>query len=558
MLRSLKIQNYALIDTLEINFNRGFSVITGETGAGKSIILGAINLLLGQRATTKAVKNGTTKCIVEALFNLNNEETHNFFLNNDLEYDDECIVRREITATGKSRAFINDTPVTLTQLKELGELNVDIHSQHQNLLLNKEDFQLKCIDILAANKQELQLYANLFIKYKKAVENLQQAEIEIQKNREEQDYIKFQFQQLKDADLRHDELNFLENEENILRNAENIKESLYQAASFLENEQNGATNALKEAWRQMNIAGKNYAPAAQLAARIDSCLIELNDVTRETDTLADKIECNPQRLEDVTNRLNTIYSLLQKHHTDSIEKLLTIQADYQKKLDDISHSEDHLKELTDECDKALHSLLQQANKLTKSRRESAKQVEERMQQTLKELGMQHARFEVEIKQKEKPDRSGIDKINFLFSANRNVALQPIAQTASGGEIARVMLALKSLIASSENMPTIIFDEIDTGVSGGTAQKMAEIMRRMSAENKQVICITHLPQIAAMADAHYKVYKTDNEMTTTTHIIQLDKQQHTEEIARLLSGDVLTEAAMNNAKELIQQSSTKKI
>ena len=558
MLRSLKIQNYALIDTLEINFNHGFSVITGETGAGKSIILGAINLLLGQRATTKAVKNGTTKCIVEAHFNLNNEETHNFFLNNDLEYDDECIVRREITSSGKSRAFINDTPVTLTQLKELGELNVDIHSQHQNLLLNKEDFQLKCIDILAANKQELQLYANLFIKYKKAVENLQQAEIEIQKNREEQDYIKFQFQQLKDADLRHDELNFLENEENILRNAENIKESLYQAASFLENEQNGATNALKEAWRQMNIAGKNYAPAAQLAARIDSCLIELNDITRETDTLADKIECNPQRLEDVTNRLNTIYSLLQKHHTDSIEKLLIIQADYQKKLDDISHSEDHLKELTDECDKALHSLLQQANKLTKSRRESAKQVEERMQQTLKELGMQHAQFKVEIKQKEKPDRSGIDKINFLFSANRNVALQPIAQTASGGEIARVMLALKSLIASSENMPTIIFDEIDTGVSGGTAQKMAEIMRRMSAENKQVICITHLPQIAAMADAHYKVYKTDNEMTTTTHIIQLDKQQHTEEIARLLSGDVLTEAAMNNAKELIQQSSTKKI
>lgn len=557
MLRSLFIQNYALISSLQINFTRGFSVITGETGAGKSIILGAINLLLGQRATTKAVKNGTTKCIVEACISLNdNENAHNFFLTNDLEYDTDCIVRREITSAGKSRAFINDTPVSLNQLKDLGELTIDIHSQHQNLLLNKEDFQLNTLDILADDKHDLQLYANLFLNYKKAVENLQQAEIEIQKNKEEQDYIKFQFRQLKEAELRHDEQNILEKEENILKNAENIKESLYQAANFLQNEQNGALITLKEVWKLLNSAGKNYDPAAKLSDRIDSSLIELNDVAREINTLSDKIEYSPQRLEEIQNRLNTIYSLQQKHHADSIEKLLTIQTDYQNKLNNIAHGEERIKELTEKRNDALNHLLAQANKLTTLRQNSAQQIEEDMQQILKELGMPHVQFKVQISQKS-PDQTGCDKINFLFSANRNVALQPIAQTASGGEIARVMLALKSLIAISAGMPTIIFDEIDTGVSGSTAQKMAEIMRRMSAGNKQVLCITHLPQIAAMADAHYKVFKTDNETTTSIHIIQLDEKQHTEEIARLLSGDILTTAALNNARELIQQSANKK-
>lgn len=559
MLRSLSIQNYALITSLHINFSSGFSVVTGETGAGKSIIIGALNLLLGQRAATKVVRNGATKCVIEAQFSLNdNENARNFFLNNDnIDYDPECILRREVNSAGKSRAFINDSPASLNQLKELGETIIDIHSQHQNLLLNNENFQLNTLDILAADKHELQLCANLFSNYKKTEKELQEAENKINKDNEEQEYLKFQLQQLKEAKLQNGEQETLENEEETLTHAEEIKQSLFQSADLLQNEQTGALNALKSVGKLLDSAGKNCSPAANLSDRINSSLIDLNDIAREIDSLADKIEYSPQRLEEVRDRLNTIYSLQRKHHADSIEKLLIIQAECQSKLDNITHSEDRIKELTETRNHAYKRLLEQANKITAYRQNTAKHLEENVGHLLKELGMPHVQFKVQIKQKPQPDAAGLDKIDFLFSANRNVPAQSIAQTASGGEIARVMLAVKSLIAASAGMPAVIFDEIDAGVSGSAAQKMAEIMHRMSSGDKQVICITHLPQIAAMADAHYKVYKTDDGSSAGTHIILLDEKQHTNEIARLLSGDVLTAAAMENAEELIRQSNIKK-
>ncbi len=556
MLKSLFIQNYALIDTLDIRFERGFSVITGETGAGKSIILGAIGLLLGQRAESKAIKNGASKCIIEASFDLGAYGMQDFFVQNDLEFDGrECIVRREVTAAGKSRAFINDTPASVGQLKELGEMLIDVHSQHQNLLLNKENFQLNVIDILANDREELQQYKALYAAYRKAQKRLEEAQREAGQARAEEDYLTFQLEQLEKAGLKEGEQEKLEKEAETLAHAEDIKQTLYQTGNLLDNEQNGILDALKTTVHLLENLEKIYPGGEELSARANSCYIELKDLAGEISGRAETFEFDPERLAYVNERLNTIYGLQQKHRVNSLEELLQIEAGCREKLNAISHSDDLIRSLQEEQDRAWEALLAQAGRLTALRAKAAAQTERQMKERLVPLGIPNVRFKVELGRKEQPDETGADKINFLFSANKNGLLQPISQVASGGEIARVMLSLKAMISGAVKLPTIIFDEIDTGVSGSTAERMARIMQEMGALNRQVISITHLPQIAAMGAVHYKVYKEDSAEGTTSHIIRLDEKGRIEEIAHMLSGSTLTDAAVNNAKELLNHSKT---
>lgn len=551
MLKSLYIKNYALIDTLDIHFEKGFSVITGETGAGKSIILGAIGLLLGQRADCKSIKGENGKCIIEALFDLSAYHLEDFFERNNLEFDGtECIIRREVTTSGKSRAFINDTPASVAQLKELGEMLIDIHSQHQNLMLSKENFQLNVIDILAGNKDELETYKTLYQTYKKHSKALEQAQQEAEKARDEEDYLQFQLEQLEKADMKANEQEELEQEAETLSHAEEIKQALYQTDDLLNNDQNGIISSVKEGAQLLSHISRVYQPAEELAERMESCYIELKDLAGSINSETEQVEFDPERLNFVNERLNTIYSLQQKHHVDTVEALLAIQDSFREKLSMISHSEEYIEELKEAKAKAYKQLKTQASHLTERRIKAAKDAEAQMKEKLIPLGIPNVQFKVELNQRDEPDETGMDRINFLFSANKNGSLQPIAQVASGGEIARVMLSLKAMISGAVKLPTIIFDEIDTGVSGNIAEKMALIMQDMGAHNRQVISITHLPQIAARGANHYKVYKEDNEKGTTSHIIQLDDQQRVEEIAHMLSGATLTDAAINNAKELL--------
>ena len=554
MLKSLSIQNYALIDTLDIRFGLGFSVITGETGAGKSIILGAIGLLLGQRADSKSIKNGASKCVVEAVFDLSAYAMEDFFSRNDLEFDGtECIVRREISASGKSRAFVNDTPAPVALLKELGEMLIDVHSQHQNLLLSKENFQLNVIDILAHDKAELQTYKALYSAYKEAEKKLAEAQKAAEKAREEEDYIAFQLEQLDNANLKSGEQEELEQEAEKLAHAEEIKQALYQAANLLDKDEGGIINTLKEAHHLLDNLDRVYPEAHELAARMESCYIELKDLAGEIEGRTDEVEFNPERLEFVNERLNTIYELQQKHRVDTLDELLRIQEEFRGKLNAITHSEEQLQALQAQKQQAWERMQTQAQVLTGLRKKSALLVEAQMKEKLIPLGIPNVQFKVDLGTKDTPDETGTDKVQFLFSANKNGTLQPISQVASGGEIARVMLSLKAMISGAVKLPTIIFDEIDTGVSGSIAEKMAHIMQEMGALNRQVISITHLPQIAALGSTHYKVYKEDHAEGTSSHIVQLDQQGRVEEIAHMLSGSTLTDAAINNAKELLNHS-----
>ena len=459
MLKSLFIKNYALIDTLDIQFEKGFSVITGETGAGKSIILGAIGLLLGQRADSKSIKNGASKCIIEARFDLSAYNMETFFEKNDLEFDGtECIIRREITATGKSRAFINDTPATIAQLKELGETLIDIHSQHQNLLLNKEDFQLNVIDILADDKIELEQYKQLFTAFKQAVKALDTARKEAEKAHEEEDYLTFQFEQLENASLKTGEQEELEQEADTLSHAEEIKQALFQTETLLDNEQCGIINTLREGSHMLSHIIKVFPPAEELSKRLESCYIELKDLASELSSETENIEFDPERLNFVNERLNTIYSLEQKHHVDNLDDLIAIQEDFRAKLSAINHSEEHIALLEANKEKAYAKLAKQAEVLTKKRISAATLIEAEMKQRLIPLGIPNVQFKVEFTRREQPDETGMDRINFLFSANKNGQLQPITQVASGGEIARVMLSLKAMISGAVKLPTIIFDD----------------------------------------------------------------------------------------------------
>ena len=550
MLRSLYIQNYALIEKLDISFSSGFSVITGETGAGKSIILGAIGLLLGQRADVKAIRVGASKCIIEARFDISAYGMQPFFEENELEYEEECILRREVSASGKSRAFINDTPASLAQMKELGEQLIDVHSQHQNLLLNKEGFQLNVLDILSHNEDALSAYQHIFGAWKQAQQDLEALVARANQDKSDEDYIRFQLEQLEEAHLSAGEQEELEQEADTLSHAEEIKAGLYRVGQTLYSDEGGLLSGLKECLNTMLGLQRVYPVAGELAERMESTYIELKDISQEVSGKEDEIEFNPERLEEVNERLNLIYMLQQKHRVSTVGELLALTDEYAAKLSAITSSDEHIEELKARCDALYNKVKKQAAVLTKARTAAAREVEKQMAARLIPLGMPNVRFQVEIGVRKEPGIHGADTVNFLFSANKNGALQSVSSVASGGEIARVMLSIKAMIAGAVKLPTIVFDEIDTGVSGEIADRMADIMQEMGDSDRQVISITHLPQIAARGRAHYKVYKQDNETETNSHIRRLADEERIEEIAHMLSGATLTDAALNNAKALL--------
>ena len=556
MLRSLFIQNYALIELLDISFEQGFSVITGETGAGKSIMLGALGLLLGQRADSKAIRQGATKCVIEGHFDVKDYHLQPFFEQNEVDYDDECILRREVYASGKSRAFINDTPAQLSLMKELGDKLIDIHSQHQNLMLNNEGFQLDVLDILSHHNLQLSEYKELFKQWTEAKKTLKTLAEDAERNKADEDYVRFQLNQLQEARLQADEQEALEQEQDMLTHAEDIKSSLYQSVQLLDGDEQSLLQALKECRSSLQGISRVFPVAEELAERLSASYIELKDIADELANQEESVEFNPNRLDEVTERLNTIYTLEKKHHVDSVAELLDIEADYQQRLNNITSSDEQIAELHQICQQKQQDLLKLANVLTKNRKQAGKEVEKRMLSLLMSLGMPNARFQIEVNPRKEPDINGLDSVRFLFSANKNGLPQDISAVASGGEIARVMLSLKAMLAGEALFSTIIFDEIDTGVSGEIASRMADMMQRMAYEceqktGRQVISITHLPQIAAKGQVHYKVYKKDNEHETVSHIRRLTQEERIEELAKMLSGESVTEAALQNARELLK-------
>ena len=552
MLQSLHIQNYALIESLDIDFYEGFSVITGETGAGKSILLGAIGLLLGQRADLKMIKAGASRCIIEARFDLSQYDFSEYFTIRDFDFDGtECIIRRELTSTGKSRAFINDTPAALSDLKELGEQLIDIHSQHQNLLLNKADFQLRILDAMAQDSEILEAYKAKYRDYCQVQTELATLQAESERDKTEQEYIAYQVQQLEDANLVEDEEDELSQELNTLTHAEDIKSGLYQASEIIENDERGLVEMLQEVQRKLESIATLYSPAQKLAERIDSCQIEMRDIANELVGNMENIEYDPDRLDFVSERISTLNSLKQKFHAEDIRALLSIQQELKQRLSLIENYDERLHELQEHLRQIEKSLDATATKLSSLREKASVTVEKEMCKRLVTLGMPNVQFKVDLSSNNPYSANGCDKVVLLFSANKNIPMQPISQVASGGEISRLMLALKVMVGKTMELPTIIFDEIDTGVSGQMAEKMAQIMQEMGkGVRKQVISITHLPQIAALGKHHYRVYKTDQSTTTTSNITMLHKEERIEELARMLSGSKLTQAAIDNAKALL--------
>lgn len=556
MLQSLFIQNYALIEKLDIRFMSGFSVITGETGAGKSIILGAIGLLLGQRADVKSLRTGASKCIIEARFDVSAYGMQPFFAHHELEYEPECILRREVYASGKSRAFINDTPASLSQMKELGEQLIDVHSQHQNLLLNQEGFQLNFIDILAHNDHLLSQYRECYQAWKQHTRRLQELIEQAAQSKADEEFVRFQLQQLDEAALQADEQEELEQEAETLSHAEEIKGALYKAEQLLLGDEGGLLPALKEGYTSLRSVSRYHASLQELAQRAESSYIELKDIAQELALQNEKIGFNPVRLDEVNTRLNLLYTLQQKHRVSTVGELMALADEFRNRLTGITSLDEEIATLTESCETLRQEVIRLAGELTESRRPVAAAAEQEMASRLALLGMPNVRFRVELGQRKEVGPSGQDTVTFLFSANKNGQLQNITSVASGGEIARVMLSVKAMIAGAVQLPTIVFDEIDTGVSGEIADRMADIMHEMGAANRQVISITHLPQIAARGAVHYKVYKEDNDTETNSHIRLLTAEERVEELAHMLSGATLTEAALNNARALLQLQPTK--
>jgi DNA repair protein RecN (Recombination protein N) len=549
MLQRLYIRHFTLIEELDISFSSGFSVITGETGAGKSIILGALGLLLGQRADTKSIKAGCDRCVIEGHFDLSRYNMQGFFEEYDLDYDaKDCILRREITSAGKSRSFVNDTPVSLTILRELGSQLVDIHSQHQNLLLNKDDFQLNVVDIIAGEKLPIDNYRLSYQEFKKASKALEEMRENIQKNRDNEDFLRFQYHELEEAQLREDEQEELEQEYQMLSHAEEIKSALYEADTLLSGD-GGVVEYLKKASQSIDSIRKVFADIEETASRLESSFIELKDIAGEVAQQSERIEFDPARLEEVSARLDRIYHLQQKYHVSTVGELIAIRDDFGRQLNSIDHGDEELTRQEELVEKMRKDCEKIAREMTAIRRDAAKKVEDEMSKRLVPLGIPKVKFEVSLQ--EKPlSADGHDKVAFLFTANTSMPLQPVAQVASGGEIARVMLSLKAMISGAVKLPTIIFDEIDTGVSGKVAEMMARIMEEMGANDRQVISITHLPQIAARGAFHYKVFKDEGPQGTVSHMCQLNDGQRVEEIAQMLSGSSVSEAAKKNAKELL--------
>ena len=550
MLKQLYIQNFTLIDEMNILFHPGFSVITGETGAGKSIILGALGLLKGNRADTKQIRQGEERCVIEAHFDIRQYDLKDFFLENDLDDDPhDCILRREININGKSRAFINDTPASLSVMKDLGERLIDIHSQHQNLLLNKEDFQLHVVDILTKDEDTLRKYQESYQKYKKEQTILEEMIAKVSKDQENEDYLRFQLQELSDAALSEGEQEVLEQEISTLEHAEEIKSALYLSQNLISNESNGIIETLNQVSQQLQKIEQIYTPVQEISQRMESCYIEMKDLLQEITAQGEQVSYNPQQLEQSQARLDTINSLEHKYHVASIAELIAYQQKIQEQINLLDHGDEEIQKQKDIVAKLLDNCTQQAEKLTTIRKKAAKTIESEMKARLVPLGIPKINFKVDIKPKELSP-NGKDSVSFLFSANTNSPLSPVSQVASGGEIARVMLSLKAMISGAVKLPTIIFDEIDTGVSGSVAEKMAHIMDEMGNNHRQVISITHLPQIAALGKNHYKVSKTETPNGTISNMTPLNEQQRIEEIAQMLSGSNITKAALANARELL--------
>ena len=552
MLKKLDIRNLTIIDHLEMRFYPGFSVITGETGAGKSIIIGAIGLLLGNRADAKMVKKGKEKCIVEATFDLSiyhSDVLKDFFVRYDLDYEPaECLLRREVSVSGKSRAFINDTPVTLAVIRELGEQLIDIHSQHQNLLLNREDFQLNVVDIIAHDKPLLADYQKLYAEYRDAVSELDRLKSEIEHNRENEDFLRFQLKELSDANLKDGEQEQLEQTAETMTHAEDIKRVLHEADCSLSGDEAGVVNEVRLLASQLHNVEDVYTDAREFADRLDNCFIELKDISQEIASKIDDIEFDPKQLDEINVRLDMIYSLQQKYHVVSISDLLAKQTELEQQLENIDNGGERL----EACERKVAHLRKdceaKAEVLDAARRKAAVEVERDLAKLLAPLGIPNVRFKVDIINGELGPK-GSDKAVFLFSANTNTEMLPVSQVASGGEIARVMLSLKAMISKAIGLPTIIFDEIDTGVSGRVAEQMAHIMRDMGDAHRQVICITHLPQIAAMADSHYLIEKTSDANSTISNIYPLSEEESVKELARMLGGVKITDAVLQNAREM---------
>ena len=551
MLKHLYIKNFTLIDELDIDLFKGFSVMTGETGAGKSIILGAIGLLLGQRADSKAIKQGADKCVIEAQFDLSRYDMQDFFTENDIEYDaDETIIRRELTAAGKSRAFINDTPVQLSILKELGERLVDVHSQHQNLLLNKQDFQMSVVDIIADDARQLAQYQQAFSAYHAAMKELETLRDDIERNRQNLDFLQFQCDELTHANLHEGEQEELEQQSDTMAHAEDIKSALYTADNALSAEGTGVVESLRNSLSALRSIERVLPAAEEFIQRIDSTYIELKDLAQDISSQLERVDFDPAELDAVNNRLDRLYDLEKKYHVETVSELIEKRDELQRQLSNIENGDEALAELETRCRQLKADAQKQADALTKLRTKAARQVEKELQTRLVPLGMPNVRFSIEMTTIEL-GHNGQDKIAFLFSANTSTPLQPVSQVASGGEIARVMLSLKAMISGAVKLPTIIFDEIDTGVSGKIAEQMAQIMQEMGRNDRQVISITHLPQIAALGAVHYKVEKEETAQGTTSRMRQLSADERITEIAQMLSGSDISDAAIQNAKQLLR-------
>jgi DNA repair protein RecN (Recombination protein N) len=553
MLKQLYIKNFTLIDTLDIQLHPGFSVITGETGAGKSIILGAIGLLLGQRADSKTIKQGTDKCTIEAHFDLSRYDMRFFFDDNDIEFDaDDTIIRRELLASGKSRAFINDTPVALNLLKELGEQLVDIHSQHKNLLLGQQNFQIDVVDIIANDEKERLAYRQAYTEYHKACKHLEKLKYDIEQNRQNIDFLQFQYNELSTARLTDGEQEELEQKSETMTHAEDIKSALYEADNALSAEDTGIVGSLHSALNALKGIERVFPDATELAERMDSAYIELKDIAQEVSSNLEHVDFDPAELDAINERLDRIYDLQKKYQADSIAGLLAIQEKLGQQLANIENSDDAIEELQAKCEQLKGDCQKKADALTMLRTKAARKIEKDMQERLVPLGMPNVRFSIMVEQTEL-GRNGQDKVQFLFSANTSTPLQPVSQVASGGEIARVMLSLKAMISGAVKLPTIIFDEIDTGVSGRVAEQMAKMMQEMGLADRQVISITHLPQIAALGTSHYKVTKEETALGTISTMTELSADERITEIAQMLSGSDVTAAAIQNAKELLSAS-----
>ena len=551
MLKHLHIENYALIESLDIDLNDGFSVITGETGAGKSILLGAIGLLTGERADLSAIQTGKQRCILEATFNPEGYDLESFFQDEDLDFDpSECIIRRELTANGKSRAFINDTPTTISALKKLGNRLIDIHSQHQNLLLGQENFQLSVLDTVASIPELILSYSNAFHKWNLAVKTLDKAQNNLDESKKDEDYLRFLVTELVNFNPQPGEDETLQQQCDMLEHAQDIKSALMQGYCQLSEGDSPVTDTLRQVRNLIAAIQSYFHQAEELTERLESCRIELQDIADTLESEGESIDYDPMRLEELQNRLNTLYSLEQKHHVGSSEELIDIMKQMKERLEMMDNSDEYIKQLQREEQEARTLLDSLSGKLTEKRTIAAKKVEKDVISCLKTLGMPNVRFQVSISPTESPTPKGMDKVSFLFSANLGSDMQNISQVASGGETARVMLSLKSILSGVMSLPTIIFDEIDTGVSGHIAESMAKIMHKMGQQGRQVISITHLPQIAALGQHHYKVWKEDTDKVTRSHITYLEQEERITELANMLSGSNVSPEAINNARALL--------